>query len=120
MSLKIIDLADVLERVQGDKKLLLELLDIFVEDYQKKIKLLEKSVSDNDYGQAHSLAHSLKGASGNIGAKAIYETFFQLDQMAKNNDLSQAADILAEMTQCFKNLKERIAALKKEFKEQLS
>ena len=83
MSPQVLDLADVLERVQGDKQLLLELLDIFTEDYQKKIKLLDKSIKDNDYGQTHSLAHSLKGAAGNIAAKALYETFSKLDDMAK-------------------------------------
>ena len=115
MDPQVIDLVDVLERVQGDKDLLLELLDIFVDDYQKKRKFLEKSVHDNDSGQTHSLAHSLKGAAGNIGAKALFETFSKLDQMAKSHNLSEAPGVLAEMAERFENLKQCIVSLKKEF-----
>ena len=116
MSVDPLDLADVMDRVQDDVDLLLELLDIFVEDYEKKRPRLEKSINDKDFGQTHSLAHSLKGAASNIGAKPLFETFVKLDEMAKNNDLNQAATVLAAMTQRFNHLKRRIATLKTEFK----
>ena len=41
MSEEILDLKEVMERVQDDKELLLELFDIFITDYSEKRKLLE-------------------------------------------------------------------------------
>jgi len=38
MGREVLDLNEFLERVQNDKELLLELLDIFVEDFQEKRK----------------------------------------------------------------------------------
>ena len=65
MSDEVLDLNEFLERVQDDKELLLELLDIFSDDYQKKRVQLEEAVNKNDSEQIKSVAHSLKGASGN-------------------------------------------------------
>jgi len=36
----------------------------------------------------------LKGSSANLGARRLSDTFSQLEQSAKNNDLSQAGELL--------------------------
>ncbi len=48
MSEEIIDLKDVLERVQDDKELLDELFDIYQEDFVIKRKALGDAIAAND------------------------------------------------------------------------
>ena len=45
MSEEIIDLKDVMERVQGDRELLCELFDIYQEDFIKKRQALGEAIT---------------------------------------------------------------------------
>ena len=116
MSDEVLDLNEFLERVQDDKELLLELLDIFSDDYQKKRVQLEEAVNKNDSEQIKSVAHSLKGASGNISAKSMRESFMKLEQMGEKRDISQAGGVLKTVDQQFIALAKRMEEVKKQLK----
>ena len=111
----IIDLQEVLDRVQDDKELLLELLDIFQEDFVGKRQYLTEAVKNNDIQKIKELAHSLKGASGNISAKPMHANCLKIEQMARDNDISQIGLMLAELDRQFEELKINIAKLKQDF-----
>ena len=116
MNNDIIDLPEFLERVQDDKELLLELLDIFEVDYEAKRKLLTQAIASKDYEQIRSIAHSLKGASGNISAKALRPIFLILEENGRSQDLSQAAQLLKDMDQQYALFLERAGQIKLELK----
>ena len=111
----ILDLKEFMERVQDDKELLLELLDIYQEDFVKKRHALTEAVNGKDAQKVREIAHSLKGASGNISAKPLHANFIIMEQSAKNNDLSQTAGMLTEIDKQFEDLKENIVRIKKDF-----
>ena len=115
MNEQVLDLDEFLERVQDDKDLLVELLDIFVGDYLEKRKLMGEAVTKKDFETIKSISHSLKGASGNISAKALRESFIKFEQISKNNDLTGAAELLTGMDKQFSELTHKISAVKKEF-----
>ncbi len=108
----VIDLKEFLERVQDDKDLLKELLDIYREDYLTKRVSLESAIKINNYEEVKSIAHSLKGASGNISAKALRETFMKLEEMGKNKNLTGAEALLPVVDQQYGDLSKRIDQLK--------
>lgn len=92
-----VDLAEVLERVQHDRELLLELFQIFLNDCPKKIEALKGAIKNNDWQQIQQIAHSLKGASGNIAAKRLNATFITVEQMAKENKLEGIREKIGEL-----------------------
>ena len=94
MSDDAIDMKEVLERVQDDRELLIELLQIFSEDYAQKKKRLDDAIIKNDFEQVRDIAHGFKGASGNISAKKLRISFTDLGQMAKDRDFSKAKEKL--------------------------
>ena len=112
---EIIDLKDFMERVQDDKELLLELLDIFQEDFVGKRQSLAEALKSNDISKIKEVAHSLKGASGNISAKALHANFLKMEGAAKSNDLAQASGLLSEIDGQFEQIKQFAAKIKKEF-----
>jgi HPt (histidine-containing phosphotransfer) domain-containing protein len=112
---EIIDLKDFMERVQDDKELLLELLDIFQEDFVGKMQAMQEAVKSGDIAKIKEVAHSLKGASGNISAKEMHTNFLKLEGAAKNSDLTQAALILKDIDVQFDQIKEFAVKIKKEF-----
>ena len=112
---EIIDLKDFMERVQDDKELLVELLDIFQEDFVGKRQMLDEAVKSSDINKIKEVAHSLKGASGNISAKEMHANFLKVEGATKNNDLNQVASLLKEIDVQFDQIKQFAAKIKKEF-----
>lgn len=114
MSEELFDLAEFKERVQDDIALLLELLDIFAADYQVKRQSLQEAVDKGDCEELKSVAHSLKGASGNISAKSLRAVFVKLEEAAKSGDLSQAGSLLKQLDEVYASLSAKLAEVKKE------
>ncbi|MEI7998887.1 MAG: Hpt domain-containing protein [Candidatus Omnitrophota bacterium] len=115
MAEDIIDLPDVLERVQDDKELLLELLDIFQEDFIVKRHDLGEALLTNDFSRIKEVAHSMKGSSGNISAKRMHATFIQLEQFAKQNDIVGVESLINTVDGQFEEIKANAIKLKQQF-----
>jgi two-component system, sensor histidine kinase and response regulator len=112
----ILDLPDLMDRVQGDVELALELFDIYQDDYQGKRVELGAAVRDGNVVEVRNVAHSLKGASGNISARQMRDSFYQLEEMGKIGELKGAAEILEKVDQDYQALSQRMTALREELK----
>ena len=112
---EIIDLKDAMERVQDDKELLLELFDIFAEDFPPKRDKIWAAFEKGDCAGFQMVAHGFKGATGNISARRMHETCIQLDQIAKTCNIAGSKSLLEALDQQFSELKVEIDRLKKEF-----
>ena len=110
----VLDIEEFLERVQDDKELLFELFEIFIEDFEEKRGLLSKAVAEKDYENVRGIAHSMKGASGNISAKTVRSISMTLENMGKESRLDGVEEILAQLDKAFEALVVRIEEVKKE------
>ncbi len=104
MSEKTLDAEDFMERVQGDKELFFELLDIFVSDFHSKRKLLEEAIAGKDKQTVEHVAHFLKGSCGNISAGPLRTIFHELEKKGKDNDLQGLENCLSDIDQKFEEL----------------
>ncbi|MBF0595150.1 MAG: Hpt domain-containing protein [Candidatus Omnitrophica bacterium] len=112
---QVIDLKDVLERVQDDKELLLELFDIFTEDFNSKRDQFWKALEKHDLVAFQHLAHGLKGATGNISAQQMHENCVNLDKMGKEGNMLNAKPALELLDRQFAEFKVEAARLKAQF-----
>ncbi len=117
MKKEVIDMADVLERVQDDRELLMELLDIFEEDYLDKRNLINAMIEQNDPGQIRDIAHSMKGASGNISAKDVEASCEKIERLAEEEDMPGIKEVMPVLDQQFKELQAHIVQLKEDAKK---
>jgi HPt (histidine-containing phosphotransfer) domain-containing protein len=83
----IIDLKNVLERVQNDIELLIDLFDIFDEDFMKKREQMEHYLTAGDCDMLRDIAHSLKGAASNIAADRVSAICLFLEKEAAEGRL---------------------------------
>jgi len=104
MSEKTLDVEDFMERVQGDKELFFELLNIFISDFHPKRKSLEEAITNKDHQGVEHTAHFLKGSCGNISAGPLKNIFHELEQKGKSNDLQGLESSLGEIDQKFEEL----------------
>ncbi len=115
MSEEIIDLKDVMERVQDDKELLLELLDIYQEDFVAKRQALGEAIAAKDIGKIKEVAHSMKGSSGNISAKSLHASCLKLEALAKEGNVEAMSPVLVAIDGMFKQIQAYAIQLKKDF-----
>lgn len=81
-----------------------EIVELFIDTAESDIDSLREGFKSGDTERAANAAHSLKGASGTLGFMDIYEIAKKAEEHAKNNDLDQLADSVAELDACFKEL----------------
>jgi CheY-like chemotaxis protein len=77
------DLADGLKRLQGNKRLYRKLLVSFATDYQPVANEIRHALDAEDFDQAHSLVHNLKGLAGNLAATRLQVAAGNLEKLVK-------------------------------------
>jgi polar amino acid transport system substrate-binding protein len=80
------DLADGLKRLQGNKRLYRKLLLSFASDYNAIGNEIRKALDAEDFDQAHSLVHNLKGLAGNLAAADLQAAAVNLEKLVKGID----------------------------------
>ncbi|MDP8207185.1 MAG: response regulator [Candidatus Electryonea clarkiae] len=82
-----IDVKEGLTRIGGNKKLYWSLLEKYVAEFQNSYSNLLKLVEDKMFEDATRLAHTIKGVSGNIGAKDVFVIAEKVEAALKNEDI---------------------------------
>jgi two-component system, sensor histidine kinase and response regulator len=79
-----------LERMDGDRDLLEEVALLFADDWHKTEVSLEMSLESGDLRAAERLAHGLKGASANLGARRVSESAQELERLTRERRHEEA------------------------------
>jgi two-component system, sensor histidine kinase and response regulator len=82
-----LDVGDGLRRVAGNAKLYRSLLRQFVEQQADAVSRISASVEQQDFALAERLTHTLKGVSGNLGARTTNEMAAELEISLRNRDV---------------------------------
>jgi HPt (histidine-containing phosphotransfer) domain-containing protein len=69
----VFDLPDALDKVGGDRDTLLEILEIFLEQWPTLRERMTMAHARDDGTEMAELAHRLKGSAGTIAARRIHE-----------------------------------------------
>lgn len=89
----LLDAADGIARVMGDRALYLRMLRRFRDDYQDGAARIRAAVDSGDTRLAHRMAHTLKGASGMISAHALHRLASALELELRSGAASRRAAI---------------------------
>ncbi len=98
-----------LSRVGGDETILNEILAVFLEDAVHQIDLLRQAAANNDAVAMSHQAHSLKGASGSVGAIAVQKVAFSIETAGRDGDPEQAASLIPKLQEEFDRFKVLLA-----------
>jgi HPt (histidine-containing phosphotransfer) domain-containing protein len=97
---------DYLLSVFGDdREFFSDLFRTYYEDNSSRMKQLHSKLEIKDADAVEQLAHSIKGASGNIGAEAMKEFATELETMGRESQLGQAPSVLDSMNSEFEQIK---------------
>jgi PAS domain S-box-containing protein len=88
---------ELLERVDGDRELLAELLELLRKDYPPQIEVMRRAIADNKCNTLEQVAHCMKGALGNLAAVTGTELASELERIARSGHVAQAQARLNEL-----------------------
>ena len=108
-----IDLESLYSRVGGDNELLIEIVDIFLVEFPKKLAKIERAIKEKDGERLQQSAHSLKANVAIFTNGKIKDMAFQLEKIGRENSLSQANDVYKIVRSEIKQLELELIALKK-------
>ena len=101
----IFDKASLIDRLMGDEELANEILGVFLEDVPRNYTALKESFDNGDSHSVQSLAHTLKGASANVGALALQEVAHQIEAAADSGDMDKAGFLISKVEEQLEMLK---------------
>ena len=104
----VFDRTGLIDRLLGDKDLANEILDEYMSDVPHKFNTLKKALDNGDARLIQQQAHSLKGASANVGAMALEKTAYRIELAGKAEDLTKAGELILELTMQFEILKKSL------------
>jgi PAS domain S-box-containing protein len=93
----IINVEDALERCGGDKEFLGEMLSEFLDFSKTQIASIVHAIETSDAEVLTREAHSIKGASANLGAESISKVALELELCGKQKQLDNAKNLLDQL-----------------------
>jgi HPt (histidine-containing phosphotransfer) domain-containing protein len=98
------DLDDMLDALGNDRRLLGEMIDIFVQNAERLQTDLRTAVVTGDARQTARIAHRLLGSVANFSRGDVRESLARLEQLAMAGDLGQAQAELPRMERALSRL----------------
>ncbi len=92
-----LDINAALDRVEGDRALLDELLGLLAEECQKTIKGIREAFNSRDARLLERLAHTVKGSAANLGANDVSKAASALEKKARAGDLGNTVEQIAAL-----------------------
>ena len=100
----IFDSAGALQRTDNDVDFLGELVEILYSDLTTQLFDIEKATAAEKFDEVARSAHTMKGAFGNVGARAVADCAARLEQAAKRSDSNEVVSAFTSLraaTQAF-------------------
>ncbi len=110
----VFDKAGMLERMMDDEELVRAIIPGFLEDIPRQIQTLKDLLEAGDAPGVERQAHTIKGASANVGGEALREAAFEMEKAGKAGNLDTARAGMAKLDAQFNWLKE---AMRNEFQD---
>ena len=81
----------------GDPELVLDLIQMFLDDGPGKVTAVVQGVASGDFERAERAAHSLKGSSGNLGARLLSAVCEEVQNATRNHQVADSQRLAPEL-----------------------
>jgi len=93
---------DALRAVSGgDRELMVELAQLYVDDSRQQLAALESAVVASDLEEVGSVAHGLKGSSASVGCSEAAGAFKVLEELGRTATADGVPEALTEAKAAF-------------------
>ncbi|HTX15578.1 MAG TPA: response regulator [Candidatus Baltobacteraceae bacterium] len=108
---RVFDINEALDRVEGDRELLEEIVRIFMGECSSNMDAIRQALAASDARLLERLAHTVKGASANLSASAVSQVAFTIEKLARAGDLKPASEWIDKLQQEIDRLLPELASV---------
>ena len=80
-----------------DKSIIVEVIDLFFEEYEPRISTLQKNIDEKDFTSLAFNAHSLKSVISNYMAPSALEITRKLEELGKNQTTEGLNEVFSRL-----------------------
>jgi len=91
-----------------DEEDFIELVELLIDTTQDDIDKIKESLSNADAQGASMAAHSIKGASGNLGFMSLSESAKEMEMTAKEGNLDNFEPLLAKTEEELQSVRDKL------------
>jgi CheY-like chemotaxis protein/HPt (histidine-containing phosphotransfer) domain-containing protein len=102
------DRASMKARLMDDEELMWTVLDSFILDVPDQIEAIREYLKAKDVPGVERQAHTIKGASANVGGEVLRQVAFEMEKAARDGDLIVAGEYLPDLEEAFNHLQKEI------------
>ncbi len=114
-SASLVDWDQALEGIEGDRRLLADVIKTFLETLPESIAAIDTSIRDQQAVALERHAHSLKGELMALGATSTSKVALRLEMLAREKQLAATGQVFLELRQQLTDLQEPLTAFCEEF-----
>jgi CheY-like chemotaxis protein len=94
---EIVDWPQALEGVEGDRRLLRDMVEAFLEEAPRLMAAIREAIAGADAGALQAAVHTLKAPTRCLGATPAFEQVVRLEQVARTKNMESAEAIFAAL-----------------------
>ena len=92
-----INFEELLARVENDRELMQDLLDMFREEYPRQRQILQQALEANEMMAIQSAGHTLKGMCANLAMPQATEAAARVEMAGKTKNAEEIAAAIADL-----------------------
>ncbi len=104
----VFDSSDILARLMGDRDLVKDVLAGYVEDMPRRFARLHEALEKDDAPLVRRHAHTIKGASANIGAYALRDLAAHMEKSVQAGDMETVSRLFPQLDEQLEIFQARI------------
>jgi HPt (histidine-containing phosphotransfer) domain-containing protein len=98
-----------------DNEIIVEIIDIFLNEYPERIEALSKCIDDVDYDNLKFNSHSIKGVIANFVAAEVEQQAKELEIMGSEKNMDGVNELFASFKISSTTLVDELRELKEEY-----
>ncbi len=106
-----VEVAQLLDRIDDDRSLLVELIDIFRREYPENLQAARRAIDSNNSADLQRAGHTLRGALANLSAGRASDIAAELEAVGQSKDLHKAQPVLDNLVSELGNVLHALEAL---------
>lgn len=100
-----------------DKEVIVEIIDLFFEEYPERLKSIEEAIRQQDAETLRTTAHSLKGVIAHFHAEEAHSLAKALEDKGTNETFEGTDEILSQLKEKINHIEEELKKIKEEYRE---
>ena len=103
---------EILHEFGEDRNVLNEVIDGFVENVEKQLKMIRQAIADGDAALVKREAHSIKGGAANLHAFKLSEIALMMENLGKEENLQGLSNTFPYIEEAFGQFKNFVETVK--------